>query len=634
MESDLISGQHCSRNFPSGASSLLAHRAAHPGPFLPIYPALCRFIPTSLRSPLQFAPIFMSFAFCEDASHNRAKKNKASFRPTESWRFWDYITGGKMKNLSIAKRMALLIGAALLGILILAGIAQLQMTSVYEAANYGNVNTVPSLKVLNQVVKSFGQMRVRIYRHVLNTDDSKMGEIEGLIKDALTSTESALKKYEADGLISDDHDKMLLSNARALVAEYDAAVQPVIALSRQNRNTEARDVLAKTAALAEKVNSAIEAQIEYNEQLGQKGSDEAASTKAKATQLSALVVTFTLIAVCIFGAWIARSISRGVNDAVGVADALASGDLTVQITVDSQDETGRLKAAMKSMVSRLSQVIGEVRGAANSLSSASEQVSATAQSMSQSSSEQAASVEETSASVEQMSASIAQNAENAKLTNASAELASRQATEGGRAVKETVSAMNTIADRIGIVDEIAYQTNLLALNAAIEAARAGEHGKGFAVVAAEVRKLAERSQGAAQEIGQVARASVDKAEQAGKLLDEIVPAIGRTSDLVQEIAAASTEQSGGAAQVNVAMGQISQLTQQNASASEELAATAEEMASQAEQLQALMRFFKLDQDETQLSSAPARPRPTLKLVTASPQPSPSAIPAERFSQRP
>jgi methyl-accepting chemotaxis protein len=293
-------------------------------------------------------------------------------------------------------------------------------------------------------------------------------------------------------------------------------------------------------------------------------------------------------------AWyITRSITRPLSQAVNVANALAEGDLTVTIEASARDETGQLLGAMKAMVEKLSQIIGEVNGAAASIATASEEVSSTAQSMSQATNEQAASVEETTASVEQMGASINQNSENAKVTDGMAAQAAKQATQGGEAVKETVIAMKSIAGKIGIVDDIAYQTNLLALNAAIEAARAGEHGKGFAVVAAEVRKLAERSQVAAQEIGELASGSVSKAEQAGKLLDEIVPAIGKTSDLVQEITSASEEQSSGAAQINTAMNQLNQITQQNASATEELAATAEEMSSQAEQLQQLMSFFRV-----------------------------------------
>jgi methyl-accepting chemotaxis protein len=283
-----------------------------------------------------------------------------------------------------------------------------------------------------------------------------------------------------------------------------------------------------------------------------------------------------LLAACL-GFLVVRSITRPLSLAVDAANALSAGNLAVHIEVESKDEVGQLMAAMQTMVGKLGDIIGDVRSAADNLSNASGQVSATAQSLSQSASEQAASVEESTASMEQMSASIVQNTENAKLTDGMASTAAHQAVEGGEAVGRTVEAMKSIAEKIGIVDDIAYQTNLLALNAAIEAARAGEHGKGFAVVAAEVRKLAERSQVAAQEIGNVAKDSVKLAERAGTLLGEMVPSIKKTSDLVQEIAAASQEQSSGVGQINGAMGQLNQATQQNASASEELAATAEEL---------------------------------------------------------
>ena len=292
--------------------------------------------------------------------------------------------------------------------------------------------------------------------------------------------------------------------------------------------------------------------------------------------------------------WLVRGITRPLSEAVAVANKLANGDLTAKIEVTSRDETGELLIAMQNMVVKLSQIIGEVRGAADNLSSASEEVSATAQSLSQTSSEQAVSVEETSASIGQMTSSINQNTENAKVTDGMAFKAAKEATEGSEAVKETVSAMKSIADKISIIDEIAYQTNLLALNAAIEAARAGEYGKGFAVVAAEVRKLAERSQFAAQEIGEVARGSVQLAEKAGDLLDEIVPIISKTSNLVQEITAASEEQANGVGQINTAMEQLNKITQQNASSSEELAATAGGMSDQAEHLQQLMAFFRVE----------------------------------------
>ena len=289
---------------------------------------------------------------------------------------------------------------------------------------------------------------------------------------------------------------------------------------------------------------------------------------------------------------LATTTGSSIDDVVRTLRALSEGDLTKTIDKDYEGSYGEMKEYANNTVLKLSMIIGEVNSATDSLTSAAEEVSTTAQSLSQAASEQAAGVEETSAAIEQMTASIAQNTDNAKVTDGMAAKAAREAAEGGESVKATVSAMKQIAQKIGIIDDIAYQTNLLALNAAIEAARAGEHGKGFAVVAAEVRKLAERSQVAAQEIGTVATGSVELAEKAGKLLDEIVPSIKKTSDLVQEISAASQEQSSGVGQINSAVTQLSQTTQQNAASSEELAATAEEMSGQAEQLQQTMAFFK------------------------------------------
>jgi len=308
------------------------------------------------------------------------------------------------------------------------------------------------------------------------------------------------------------------------------------------------------------------------------------------------------------------------NEAVAVLADMEKGDLTRAVTGDYKGQLKDFKDTINNTIVKLSQVIGEVNGAAASIASASEEVSSTAQTMSQATSEQAASVEETSASVEQMTASINQNTENAKVTDGMATQASTEAVQGGEAVKETVSAMKSIAGKIGIIDDIAYQTNLLALNAAIEAARAGEHGRGFAVVAAEVRKLAERSQVAAQEIGELASGSVEMAESAGKLLDTIVPSIKKTSDLVQEIAAASEEQSSGVGQINTAMDQLNKITQQNASSAEELASTSEEMSGQAAQLQELMAFFTVGRVADAPVSAASKVKPFKKVAVKKPVP--------------
>jgi len=313
------------------------------------------------------------------------------------------------------------------------------------------------------------------------------------------------------------------------------------------------------------------------------------------------------------------------------------GDLTRRIPVASRDEIGHMATLFNRFVERLAGIIGDVRTRASAVTSASShvvgvsgqvlsasgQVSASAQVVSQGTSEQAASVEETTSSLEQMSASITQNAENSRAMEQMALQGAKDAEESAASVKETMLAMQAIAEKVSIVEEIAYQTNLLALNAAIEAARAGEHGRGFAVVATEVRKLAERSQSAAKEIGGLAGSCVRLAERSEALLEQLVPAIRKTTDLVQEVAAASAEQSSGVSQINRALGQVDHVTQRNASSAEELSSTAEEMASQAdamrrqaeavlqqaESLHRLMAFFRIGGTEA-APAGPAAPAPS------------------------
>ncbi|WP_257451162.1 methyl-accepting chemotaxis protein [Archangium lipolyticum] len=334
--------------------------------------------------------------------------------------------------------------------------------------------------------------------------------------------------------------------------------------------------------------------ISQSEEEQRRKIDEVTNTQVESVKRMLVTggVVGPLLAVVL--AWVlARSIVRPLHGALRLTGKLATGDLTSSIEVQGRDETARMMVGLREMVQRFNSVLGEVRGAVGSLSGASGQVAAAAQALSQGTSTQAASVEETTTSLNQLSASISQNAETSRQLEGMAVQGAADAEESGLAVNETVEAMTAIAERIGIVEEIAYQTNLLALNAAVEAARAGEHGRGFAVVAAEVRKLAERSQKAAKEIGSLASSSVKVAERSGNLLKELVPSIRKTAQLVQQVAAVSREQASGVMQMNRAMVQVDQVTQRNASAAEELSSTAEELAAQAESLQQMMTFFRV-----------------------------------------
>ena len=335
--------------------------------------------------------------------------------------------------------------------------------------------------------------------------------------------------------------------------------------------------------------------------------------------LVAGLIVAVIVAVLAF--MIASNIALSVTACSGNLEKMARGELDVVCVTNRKDEMGQLTNDLGAMATKLRDVVEEVTGASDNVAAGSNELSSAAQQLSQGSTEQAASIEETSASMEEMVSNIQQNTDNAQTTQTISQQAATDAAEGGGAVAEAVSAMKEIASKISIIEEIARQTNLLALNAAIEAARAGEHGKGFAVVAAEVRKLAERSQTAAGEIGQLSASSVEVSEKAGTIINKLVPDIQKTAELVQEIAAASIEQNSGAMQVNQALQQLDQVVQSNAGASEEMAATAEELSAQSEMLATAIGFFKT-------GSARGVVRAPSRSAAKSPAPSRQLAPAQ------
>lgn len=500
-----------------------------------------------------------------------------------------------LSSMKVAMRLAVLAGTLVILMIIIGTMGIRGMHQAHLGMQTVYLDRVEPMRDLKEIIDNYALILVDVPQKTAKKILTPQEAIK-ITQDTIPRTKELWKTYLSTFLI--DEEKSLITEATPLLEKAESQLNELQISYGKN------DLIAVNQFTQNGIYPIFDPLNDVFMRLNQiqvtvaKSEYDSSNLRFENTlTLNTLIIVTSLIIAIVLSYFITRSLLQQLggepNYTANVIYKIAEGDLSVNVAIQPKDKSSIL-FAVHQMVIKLSSIIKEVRSTADSLSSASEELSATAQSLSQSSSQQAASIEETSASMEEISASIGQNNDNAKVTDNIASKSAQDAAHGGDAVKNTVNAMRKIAEKIDIIDDIAYQTNLLALNAAIEAGRAGEHGRGFAVVASEVRKLAGRSQSAAKEIGELAISSVNLAENAGKLLTSIVPSIKRTADLVQEISAASEEQTTGANQITLAISQISIATQQNSASSEELYATAEELTNHAQQLQEMMEFFKLN----------------------------------------
>ncbi|HLK65450.1 MAG TPA: methyl-accepting chemotaxis protein [Bryobacteraceae bacterium] len=513
-----------------------------------------------------------------------------------------------MKNWKIGRRITAGFGAVILVVVALSAWSYTMVGTIDKSSTEITANALPGLFLVSQIQKIVEKHLAAALTMMASKDSAEVTRLTAEIQEARARNTALFAEYEKTIVTAKGRE--LYQNVKTARAAYGDALDAFLQLKHAAKDQEAISLLnGRVRPTHAKYADAMSEMMAFRKAF----SDEQAKAIDDAVSSTRHAIVIGLGMALLLGAFvtwaITRSVTKPLSGAVSLIGKVAGGDLTVKQDVTSRDELGHMTSNINEMIDNLRRTLEGISSASNSVATGSEQMSSTAEALSQGATEQASAAEESTAAIEQMASSIQQNADNARQTDKLASKAAEDARASGEAVVRTVTAMQQVAEKIGIIEEIARKTDLLALNAAVEAARAGEHGKGFAVVASEVRKLAERSQTAAAEIGRLSTNGVQIAEGAGQLLAKLVPDIHRTSELVREIAAASSEQSTGAGQVNKAIQQLDQVIQQNSAASEEMASTAEELSSQAELLQSSVGFFKTGETQSRLPAPVMGPRP-------------------------
>jgi methyl-accepting chemotaxis protein len=509
--------------------------------------------------------------------------------------------------MTVAHRLYLLIFSSVLGLLTLAVTGIHEMNKVYAAADFVNIDTVPSLIDLDTASDGIARLRVTVWQRFVVTDAAKGAALEASFTSIRQDIDRALEKYEKED-VTDDADRAFLQADRKALEATDALRVRALKVLNAGDVEQARQILFDNQEVVANLVSGMQKHRQYNTELGKKNAGMAKATLQASNWIAALISVVVMVAVAIMGLLLSSRIVTSLNRAVIVAQTVAAGDLTADIEVVSNDETGQLMAALRDMNGSLLRIVRQVRGGTDAIASASEQISIGNQDLSARTEHQASSLQQTASSMEELTGTVKQNADNARQANSLASTASTVATEGGAVVLQVVDTMGAInasarriVDIIGVIDGIAFQTNILALNAAVEAARAGEQGRGFAVVATEVRNLAQRSAAAAREVKSLIDDAVAQVESGSRLVDsagasmhKIVDSIRRVTDVVSEISAASLEQTAGIEQINQAIAHMDEATQQNSALVEEAAAAASALQDQAHSLSSLVGIFRVD----------------------------------------